>query len=175
MIRDQEISRLVKYAEGMGVKVRFLTKTDSPDDAAGWTTDGTEILMYMNNRTPKIELVLSLIHELGHHVWFIHEKNRKPDLKFEEALERQNLYEKELSNTPTPKALRRKILSIEVAGTEWWDIIYQDTGLRFPKWRLEVAKKFDIWVYEQYYETGFFPSRKLGRQEYNRLVKELKK
>jgi hypothetical protein len=174
MIRDDEIQRLIRYAEGLGVKVKFLKKVRG-SDAAAWVVDGSEILIYTNSRTSKIDIVLSLVHEIGHHVWFIHEKNRKPDLKFEEALERQNLYECDLSGTPAPKKQRKKILDAEIAGTQWWDIIYKDTNLSFSKWKLEANKEFDIYVYTEYYLTGHFPSKKLGREKYKEILRKYKK
>jgi hypothetical protein len=161
----------VKYAEGLGVKVSFLNKAPNSRDAAGWRIDGSEILIYLDKNVSKIETILSLIHELGHHVWFIHQKDRKPDLKFEEALDRQNLFECDLSDTPAPKKLRKKILETEIAATAYWDIIYKDTNMKFAKWKLDVAMKFDIWVYEEYYKTGYFPSKKLGREKHKELVK----
>lgn len=174
MIRDEEISRLVKYVEGMGVKVKFLEKTRN-SNAAEWALDGSEIRIYKNNRTTKIDIVLSLIHEIAHHVWFIHEKNRQPDLKFEEALVRQNLYECDLSDTPAPKTLRKKILQTEIAGAQWWNVIYKDTDCKFSLWRLESSKVLDIWFYEVYYLTGYFPSRKEGREKYKEILRKYKK
>lgn len=172
-VRDEEISRLIKYAEGLGLKVKFLTRSrGSP--AAEWTLDGTEITVYTNKHTTKIDIILSLIHELGHHVWFIHEKNRQPDLKFEEAIERQNLHESELSDTPAPKALRKKILQTEIAGTQWWDVIYRDTNCKFAKWKLEANKEFDIWVYTEYYLKGHFPSKKDGRSKFKEIKRKYK-
>ncbi len=174
MIRDLEIARLTKYAEGLGVKVKFLKKVRG-SDAAAWVTDGSEIIIYTNSRTSKIDIVLSLIHEISHHVWFIHEKNRQPDLKFEEALDRQNLYECDISETPAPKKHRKKILDTEIAGTQWWGVVYKDTGCKFPLWRLEANKVFDIYVYEVYYLTGYFPSKKQGREKYKEILRKYKK
>lgn len=172
-IRDDEILRLIKYAEGMGVKVKFLSSKNHLADAE-WTLDGTEINVYRGNSQTKTDIILSLIHEIGHHVWFIHKKNRQPDLKFEEALDRQNLFDSDLSLTPAPKKFRKKILDTEQDAIVWWDVIYKDTNLKIPLWKLEVAKRFDIWAYEVYYKTGFFPSRKDKKIKHKELTTEIK-
>ena len=87
-IRDQEINRLVKYAEGLGLKVTFLNRTSS--HPADWVLDGSEIRLYTRKSFSKTDTILSLIHEIAHHLWFIYEKERQPDLKFEEAIDIQN-------------------------------------------------------------------------------------
>lgn len=168
MIRDEEIKRLIKYAEGLGLRVVF-SKSRS-DDAAAWTTDGSEITIYSKNQGSKTEMVLSLVHELGHQLWYIHEKNRKPDLKFEQALDRQNLYEVDIHPTPPSKALRERIYKIEEASTHYWEVIYKDTGLKFPLWKLKLAMELDLWMYGEYVKTGHFPKRK----EKKNKKKELK-
>lgn len=155
-VRDEELTRLVKYAEGMGLKVIF--KKRSPDNDAEWTVDGSAITVYTKNHTTKTEILCSLIHELGHHVWFIHEKNRQPDLRFEEALDRQDLFDSKKTLLPAPKRLRKKILEVEKAGAQWWDSIYKDTNMKFPLWKLHASREFDIWMYEEYYKNGMFPT-----------------
>jgi hypothetical protein len=167
-IRDEEISRLISYAKGLGLKVTF---NSSMEDSGGWTTDGTELIIstHPKNFTSKTEMILTLIHEIAHMVHFIHEKNRNPDLKFEEALERQNLYEEEILETPAPKRFRNKILQNEVAATKWWTVIYQDTNIKIPLWKVNAAMEFDIYQYQVYYETGHFPTKK-QRSEKNKEI-----
>ena len=174
MVRDEEIKRLIHYAKGLGVRVVVYNKSN-PDADAEWTTDGSLINIYAGNKTSKTEIILSLIHELGHHVWWIHEKERQPDLKFEEAIERQNLFEEDDEQNPAPKHLRKKIYDVELAGTEWWMSIYKDTGLKIPEWKVQAAMEFDIWVYEIYYETGHFPTRKAIKTKYREVQNKWKK
>lgn len=173
MIRDQEIERLINYARGLGLTVKF---SKTLNDSASWTLDGTELTISTHpkhNRT-KIETVLSFIHELGHMLYFIHEKDRKLDLKFDEAVERQNLVDEDIDETPIPKHLRKKILDVEVKSAEWWNVIYKETNCKFPLWKLEMAKCFDIWQYEVYYETGYFPTRKERIQKGKELSLQFK-
>ena len=156
MIRDKEIDRLIHYAKGLGTRVVFSKKNNG--DAAEWNLDGTEITIFTNSQDSKTDTILSLIHEIGHHVWFIHEKNRKPDLKFEEAISIQNLVETEDRNRPTPKKMRKKIYEVELASAQWWETIYKETDMKFPIWKLHAQKEFDIWIYEYFYNTGNFPT-----------------
>jgi len=157
LVRDEEIGRLIKYAQGLGVRVSFIA---SGDDAAGWTVDGSEIYISRKHNRSKIDIVLSLIHEIAHQLYFIHEKNRQPDLKFEEALDRQNLFDYDLAETPAPKTHRKRILDVEVTSAEWWETIYKETNCSFPIWRLHAQKQFDLYQYQHYYKTGHFPNKK---------------
>lgn len=166
-IRDEEIKRLTYYAKGLGVKVIIWNK-GRKGAAAEWALDGSQIEVYAKPGTSKTEIILSLIHELGHHVWFIHEKKRQPDLKFEEAIERENLVE-ENGETPAPKHLRKKIYDVEKASTEWWMSIFKETDIKLPEWKLHAAMEFDMWMYEQYLETGFFPKRAARRIKHREI------
>lgn len=170
MLRDEEIKRLTHYAKGLGVKVIIYSKND-PDAAAEWTIDGSLIQVYAGPGTTKTDIVLSLIHELAHHVWYIHEKDRQPDLKFDEALTRENLTaEVKDKKSLTPKHLRKKIYDVELAGTKWWHIIAKDTDVKIPDWKVDMQMEYDMWTYEQYYENGIFPKR----SESKKKLKELK-
>lgn len=173
MIRDEEISRLKKYAQALGLVVR--TINNPKEDSASISLDGTELTINEYHNKTKIETVLSLIHELGHMLFFIHEKNRSHDIKFEEAIDRQNLHDTNISKTPPPKNLREKILNVEKQSADWWDVIYKETNCEFPYWKLELARKFDIWQYEVYYETGKFPIKKERSLKYKELKKKMKK
>jgi hypothetical protein len=163
-IRDEEIKRLIHYAKGLGVKVVIYNKNNADADAQ-WTLDGTLIEVYASSKTTKTDIILHLIHELGHHVWFIHEKDRQKDLQFEEAITRENLFQEE-TDVPTPKNLRKKIWDVEVSGTKWWESIYKETNLKIPIWKMQAAMEFDMWMYEVYYETGFFPKGESKRLHY---------
>jgi hypothetical protein len=173
MVRDEEIARLTKYAEGMGLKVRF--SRENTRDFAAWTLDGSELFVFTRNCKAKIDVVLSMIHELGHHCWFVHERKRRPDLKFEEALDRMNVIDENLSDEILPKKHRQTIYDREKAGTAYWEGIYKETDMRFPIWKLYAAMEMDMWVYEEFLKTGRFPpiiKRKAVSKEISRSHKE---
>jgi hypothetical protein len=159
-IRDDEIKRLIHYAKGLGVRVVIHGKTE-PGAAASWSLDGSQIDVYTGKNSSKTETILALLHELGHHLWFIHEKDRQPDLKFDEAIARQNIVEEDDLKNPAPKSTREKIYQVELAGTKWWDTICKDTNIKIPEWKVHAAMVMDMWMYEQYRDTGFFPKGKI--------------
>lgn len=169
--RDKEIQRLVSYAQGLGVKVKitYVPKGSKNLDSGYWSTDGSEIEIIVKINESKTSLILSLIHELGHHLWFVYKKSRKPDLSFNKALEI------DARSGVTPKNIRKKILSVEKEGTKYWDVIITDTNIKLPKWKVEANKFFDIWQYEFYYEHGTFPKRKERSFKYKELTEKYKK
>lgn len=168
MIRDDEISRLIKYAQGMGIKVMF-SNTKKPDAAADWATDGTEITIYKRANINKTETILSLIHEIGHQLFFVHEKNRERDPKFERALDVRDHYEEILPDRLVPTKHRKKILDVERAGTLYWEGIYKETNMKFPLWKLHAQIEYDVYQYEIYAETGYFPTQKENRRKKKEL------
>jgi hypothetical protein len=169
MIRDDEIVRLVKYAEALGVKVSYVAGRS--DACADWVVDGSEIRIYTSRMKAKTDTILALIHELGHHLWFIHKKERQPDLKFNEALDLVNLYA-DTTKTAVPKRHRKKIYAIELEGAAFWDVIVKDTNIKLAKWKIDLAKEFDMWQYQVYYETGKFPVRRVRRMYVKLLTKK---
>lgn len=172
MIRDEEIKRLTHYAKGLGVKVIIYSKS-SPDSDGEWHLDGSLIEIYSGGQS-KTQTVLTLIHELGHHVWFIHEKDRQPDLKFDEAISRENLVAETDEKNITPKNLRKKIYEVEAASATWWDAIVKDTNIKISKWKINRQKEFDVWMYEMYYENGTFPKGRETRSKFKDLTMKWK-
>ena len=143
MRRDDELNRLMRYAQGMGISVRFKPYVPYSRVAATWTTDGTEIAVYTTNRCSKIEKILHLIHELGHAKAFV-DDNRELDPKIEEALDDED----------NKKRNRKRILDMEIRDSLYWEDIYRDTNCQFDIEKLHKQREFDIWCYEIYYETG---------------------
>lgn len=160
MKRDEELNRLIKYAQGMGVTVRFKPYSRKIGAYAEWAMDGSEITIYTRSKCSKIEKILSLIHELSHQkAWVLN--NREKDPKMEKIL---------LSEENTKKD-RKKILDMEIADSIHWESIYNDTNCQFPIERLRKQREFDLWNYEVCYETGSLPTVKQKSEK----MKELRK
>ncbi len=159
MRRDDELNRLIRYAQGMGMAVHFKPYKPHSKDEAEWAIDGTELTVYVRPKTSKIEKILSLIHELGHHKSFI-DDNRKLDPKIEEALDSEE------------KRHRKRILDMEINDSVYWEDIYKDTNCQFNIQKLYKQKELDIWVYEVYYETGNWPTSKEKAQKRKELKKK---
>ncbi len=155
-IRDKEIERLTKYAQGLGTVVKFRTAKKQTDEAE-WTTDGSEIAIYVGKRTTKIDIVLSLIHELGHQLEYIHGNDREIDEKLNDALYDDG------------KRSRKKVLLWEQRGAAWWETVYKETDCKFNINKLYISKEFDVWQYEVYCETGDFPSKKQRKLKYKEI------
>ena len=160
MVRDREIQRLIRYAQGMGVSVRFKPYIRGSMNGGGWTVDGSEIVVYVSPGDSKVQQVLTLIHEIAHHKGFI-ENNRQTDPKVIEALEDEE--EKKIS--------RKRIFVDEVSDMQYWEQIYKDTGCTFDIRKMYFDKDFQAWSYETFYETGKFP---MGEEKTNKK-KELRK
>lgn len=159
---QEQIGRLVSYAKGLGLSVFFREAKREIKAAAEWTLDGTELIIYQHKRQTKIQTILCLIHELAHHIDFIHRKDRSYDHKFAEALDK------------TDKKSRKLVYDNELAGTKWWETVYKETNLTFPIRRMHLEKEYDMFYYETFWKTGKYPTikeakafRKTLRQKYN--------
>lgn len=147
MVRDDELNRLIRYAQGMGISVRFKPYVPHTAVEADWSIDGTEITVYVKKSTSKLSKVLSLIHELGHHKGFV-ELGRRIPRKVEDALDSD------------AKRHRKIILDMETADARHWESIYADTNCSFGLDKLQDQREFDLWQYKVYYRTGSFPTEK---------------
>ena len=147
-IRDEEINRLVHYAKGLGIKVSFKDYVPYSRDAGTMTTDNTELDIFVQSNEPKISIILTLIHELGHAMQNIYAHDRKPNEELDSALESEE----------DRKAERKIIYEYELKSSEWWENIYKETNMQFNINKLRLAREFDVWQYEVFYEEGKFPS-----------------
>lgn len=167
MVRDEEIKRLVKYAEGLGLKVLF-SQMKNPDAVADWHIDNSQITVYSKKNGSKIETVLSLIHELGHAQHNVWEKDRKVDERLSNVLSKIDEYESK--GLVAPAQCRNALYRYERDSAAYWEAIYKETNMKFPKWRLFATMELDIWVYEYYAQTGNFPKRKQTRSKWRELA-----
>lgn len=163
MVRDEELNRLIRYAQGMGLSVRFKPYVKGSRTAAEWATDGTEIVIYVTSGESKLDKILSLIHELGHHKGWVN-NNRQTDPKVDAALEDEE----------NKKMHRKRILKYETEDTQYWDEIYRDTNCTFGENKLNRQKEFDIWCYEVYCERGKLPNKKEKQDKRNELTRKWK-
>jgi hypothetical protein len=154
-IRDNDLKRLQKYAEGLGIKVVWKQwKENDPD--ASWTTDGSEITIYEHPRQSKTDVILSFIHELGHHQAWIY-NGRKEDLKTNRALDLDE--KRKTDDPPIPKEQRKLIYESEKNDADYQDLIFKELNLNIPYKKFIVNKKLDVWMYYRYYITGEYPTQ----------------
>ena len=149
-IRDDELKRLIQYARGLNASVSIRADFPGNSAAGSCTTDGREIIIYRSPKMSKIELIMTLTHEIGHLQYNIHNFNREPDASLEAALEQEE----------DKKRHRKVIYEYEKASAQWWDVIYKEVEMTFPFAWLERYRAFDVWQYEQWYLTGKWPTNK---------------
>ncbi len=159
MIRDEELNRLIKYAQGMGLSVSFRPYKPFSLIGGEWTTDGTELIVYVEKDTTKIEKVLILIHEISHHKAYIN-NDRENDPILDNILDKDDPNKKE----------RYKIWRSEVRDSKYWEEIYKDTNCKFDIKKLHARREFDLWQYEFCYENDRDPTK----EEKYKKFKELK-
>jgi hypothetical protein len=162
-IRDDELNRLIRYAQGLGVSVRFKPYKPRSNVAAEWIADGSEITVYVTSRSSKTEKILSLIHELAHMKSFINnDRELEPEL------------EKALLNEEPKKRERHRIYMSEVRDSKYWEDIYKDTNCRFNVNKLHAHREFEIWQYEMFYENSKLPSKKEGKKKWKEIKNKYK-
>lgn len=154
--RKEELARLIHYAKGMGAKVLFRKRPRGYKSVAEWCLDGSEITLYRDSRTSLLDLVLSLIHELGHHKDFIN-NGRKLDRLVDKALDR------------SAKKYRKILLKSEIRGTQYWEQIYKDTNCGFGIQVLFKHRDLDLWMYEHFLDTGTDPSKEMYKNKHKEL------
>ena len=150
MKRDLELKRLIKYAQGMGVEVKFKPYVRGSGNAAEWRLDGSEITIYTTKRNSKIYNILLLIHELGHHKSFILNGRKSPS-------EEYDIFS---PSDDKSKKFRRQMYLTEKRDSRHWETIYKDTGCTFPVRILKLQRDYDLWVYHYFYKNGVWPSNK---------------
>lgn len=149
---EKEFERMKKYAEGLGIKVR-ITSIDDGHIAAEWTTDGSEITFFNFKKEGWLNLCLSFIHELSHHIAWVY-AGRKSDFKTDEALYNED---KRKIGEKLDKKQRKLIYETEKNDAQYQLVIWNELNLNIPKWRVELERDLDIWIYYQYYLKGEFP------------------
>lgn len=153
----QDLNRLIKYGQGLGLKITIKPYVEGSDDAGYWYTDGTEVTLFKWKNQSLTNLVLICLHELAHHLSYRYAGNTL-DKKYLAALDAD--YKRAPSDPPIKKSLRKAIYLKELNDTQYQDAIALETGLRIPKWKIDAEKDLDIWIYHSYYENGVYPSAK---------------
>lgn len=159
---DSEIARIEKYIAGLGIKLIKRTKQAKDaetKDYGSWSIN--EIEIYTNEHKTKTDLILTLIHEISHQVFYAHNKIEIPD----EVL---------LPIATLTKAQRKRILDYEKAGIELMPTIAIELNLKLPLYKIYVASELDIWMYEHLHEHGKYPNSKTKKLKKQELVKKYK-
>lgn len=158
MRRSEEIKRLEQYAKGLGVNIHYRRHKRGDSDGAHITVLNSytsEMVVFYNSRTTKKDIVLKLIHELGHHLSWVY-RGRQDSVALMDALVVEA--DRHPEDPPIPKAKRKLIYEMEKQDTKYWEFIVTELGINIKKDELELERQLDIWIYKQYYLHGETPS-----------------
>lgn len=161
--QDEDIKKLKHYAKAHGLKVSIRRKK-TKDFSAEYVSNES-ITVYTTKRTSKKDIILTLLHELGHHLDSI---IGKPDSK--ETIEALNKAHNEgIKNVPREQ--RRLIYRSEKSGIELMPYFVSYLKLRIDRRAVEIQKRIDIFAYKFYMDNGRFPTQKENR----RYIRKLKR
>jgi hypothetical protein len=171
-IRDDEINRIKKYAQGLGVIIKFVPYFKGAG-AADWSWQDKTINIYMHSGVTKISIILSLLHEIGHHLDWIY-KNKQTANKVETAYTDLVQGMMHGQRTDLNQETRNIILKEELDAIHYMSIIYKELDLKFPYWRLKVAQAMDAFDYKMLAKQGRFSTGSEYRDYKNKMKKYYK-
>lgn len=158
---EAEFKRLVKYAQGLGIKVSLKEASDATTNAA-WLVDGSEIIVYNMGRKGPLQSCLDLIHELSHHMAWVY-NGRKGDLRTDMLLGKRD------SGNSLTKPQRKVIYEMEKKESGYQHIIHKEIGSKIPIARLLMEVDYDVWIYWYWYVKGIYPNRIACRKKLKEL------
>lgn len=156
-IRDREISRIVKYAAGLGIRILFKKYDPRTKTEAEWSMDGTEITVFMWSRKSKTATILDLVHELAHHMAWIHDGKVTP-MKIVNAHEASSNWDRR--GPPISKEHRKTVYESEMRDARFQDKVFKELQLEISEWRFQATRKLDMWIYKRFWYEGKMPTNK---------------
>lgn len=166
---ESSFEKLKKYAVSLGLTVFIRPRTKIDDFSGSYMFEDKKIILTKKAKSTTTDLILTLLHELGHHLDFVH-KNKKENDALVKALLKRDYDKKPL----TPRE-RKLIYEDEVAAANYMLIIYKELDLKIPKHKVEAEVKLDKWIAEQYFLTGEEPTVKQSQQMRKEFLYEVKK
>ncbi len=151
----------------MGVKITIRNYAFSE---YGEFTNEPTLTVNINKRvhTSKIELIMTLLHELSHCRFSI--LNNKP-LSDGWILEDEREHGEKKK---VPKKLRKEIMDFEVNSLELMPIIAAELNLKIPQSKIKLHQELDQWTYIYYCDIGDFPTEKLKKNKLKELQEKYK-
>lgn len=162
-IATREFDRLVKYAEGLGIQVIYKYDSKSKYAAQFIFTDPPTIELVINKRHATTDLILAMLHELGHYHDWVNTGKREPSVIYAKEHSELNLTERKILYQTERKAT---ILAIKTA---------EHLEIKFPKmWRIKQESAYDRWFYRYYVKTGEYPDKKMYKKKQKDLYRKYK-
>lgn len=144
-----DFKKLSTLASIMGVKV--VERARSKDDAGTFVYDREKpyIELFSGGRKTH-EDILVLLHELGHAMDWA-EMGRPDEREIPNALIK--------AEEKLKPADRRIVYEYEKRAIANMKLIYQLLNLSLPLWKLEVERRFDLWIAQTLLKTGKYPTK----------------
>jgi hypothetical protein len=168
---DDDFNKLIHYAKSMGIKVTIKDYVPYSNDAGYWLIDGSEIQIMKEKKQSKSSLILTLLHELAHHMSWVY-SNKKFNPKYTEAMDKEAARKK--GDPFVNKRLRKAVYIQEVNDTKYQQTIAFEVGLKLPKWKIDLEIACDCFIYEYYYLNGVYPKSKVRKANRKELRKKIK-
>jgi hypothetical protein len=165
--KDRDIYKLKMYANELGLKV--YTKKYTRHTGQAEYIEGSCITLFLSKRSTKTEIILSLLHELGHHLDWL--KNKKKDADLDKALDLLANGSMTGDRSDIPKKYRKKILQVERSGVKYMSVIHSRLGLQIPLRIVKQQEKMDLADYEFLYHQGRFATGNEINKVYSKINK----
>lgn len=145
-----ELKRVVKFAESLGLKVHFIDAYKRDYHGCYMHPEKFEpgiIEVCKTRRTTITFQIITLLHEIGHHLDFI-ESGKMPDS--------YNL----IDSDDCPDWARKSIFKAERRACKHAEKLYWTLRLRVPFWKVKMELSLDIFLYRMFKNTGDYPTTK---------------
>lgn len=146
-LQRNELKRVVKFAESLGVKVHFLDAASRDYHGAYFHPDKFEpgrIEVCRTKRTTITFQIATLLHEIGHHIDFT-ETGKIP--------ESYNLIDSE----NCPVWARQAVFNAEKRACAHAEKLYWTLRLRIPFWKVKMELSADVFLYRVFRNSGVYP------------------
>lgn len=171
-VRDDDLKKLLAYAKGVGADVKFERHKRGDWAGAYWDFENPlfpKIILATWPRQTKTSLILSLVHELGHHMDWIH-NNRAISARYISAAEKE-FDRKSRRDKVIAKKWRQVFYKSEMDGLEYHEMIAKESQIKLPRWKVIKERESDRWIYTIYLKTGNVPTSKQLQQKQKGLRK----
>jgi hypothetical protein len=144
--QDRDIKKLKRFIRSFGLNLYFRPYTRYTDMAHYMS--GQYITVFTSKRSSKTEVIMSLLHELGHHLDWI--TNKRLDKETEKAY--TEFEDKDF------KKYSKIILEVEKAGVRHMTSIHKILDLEVPMEKVKAQQKLDLFHYQFFHNNKRFPT-----------------
>lgn len=164
--KDEDIRKLKEYAFRVGISVRIL-KYYRKANCLGYYSQGSHIVVFKASNTYKIDIIMTLLHEIGHHLDWL--ETKRGGKEFEKAYGFTTGKPAKVKNIEERRKYSKIILDSEKAAISYMPAIAKSLNLSISQERIRKQQKIDLFHYIVLHKRGKFPSSKEVR-DYERLI-----